>query len=65
MDRDTVRLSFVQMAGPDGADDLVTSLTIKWPLPLSRSFSERDNIEKLIRPFLDVKPWKLVRSGRL
>jgi hypothetical protein len=56
MDRDTVRLSLVQMTGPDGADDPVTSLTIKWPLPLSRSFSERDNIEKLIRPFLDVKP---------
>ena len=56
MDRDTVRLSFVQMAGPEGADDQVTSLTIKWPLPLSRSFAERDNIEKLIRPFLDVKP---------
>ena len=56
MDRDTVRLSFVQVAGPEGADALVTSLTIRWPLPLSRSFSERDNIEKLIRPFLDVKP---------
>jgi hypothetical protein len=55
MDRDTVRLSFVQMTGPDGADDPVTSLTIKWPVPLSRTFSERDLIEKLIRPFLDVK----------
>jgi hypothetical protein len=35
MERDTVRLSFLQMAGPDGADDPVTSLTIKWPVPLS------------------------------
>jgi len=56
MDRDTVRLSFMQMEGPDGADASVTSLTIKWPVPLSRSFSERDVIEQLIRPFLDVKP---------
>jgi hypothetical protein len=56
MERDTVRLSFVQMAGPDGTDDPVTSLTVKWPVPLSKSFSERDVVEKLIRPFLDVKP---------
>jgi len=55
MDRNTVRLSFTQMAGPDSADAPVTSLTIKWPVPLSRSFFERDVIEKLIRPFLDVK----------
>ena len=55
MDRNTVRLSFAQMAGPDSADAQVTSLSIKWPVPLSRSFSERDVIEKLIRPFLDVK----------
>jgi hypothetical protein len=56
MDRDTVRISFVQLAGPEGPGEPVTSLTIKWPVPLSRSFSERDIIEKLIRPFLDVKP---------
>ena len=55
MERDTVRLSLVQIAGPDSADAPVTSLTIKWPVPLSRSFSERDVVEKLIRPFLDVK----------
>ena len=56
MSRDTVRLSFTQPAGPDGADVPVTSLTIKWPMPLSKSFSERDVIEKLINPFVDVKP---------
>ena len=55
MDRDTVRLSLVQMAGPDSADAPVTSLTIKWPVPLSKSFSERDVVEQLIRPFLDLK----------
>jgi hypothetical protein len=55
MDRDTVRLSLVQMAGPDSGDAPVTSLTVKWPVPLSSSFSERDVVEKLIRPFLDFK----------
>ena len=55
IDRDTVRLSLAQMDGPDSANRPVTSLTIKWQVPLSRSFSERDVIEKLIRPYLDVK----------
>jgi hypothetical protein len=53
MERDTVRLSLVQIAGPDSADAPVTSLTINGvPLP---GPSERDVVEKLIRPFLDVK----------
>jgi hypothetical protein len=54
MDRDTVRLVFGQAAGPDRDDAPVTSLTIKWPVPLSRSFSERDVVETLIRPFVEV-----------
>ena len=47
LDHDTVKLTFVQPTGPDGADEPVTSLTIKWPMPLSKSFAERDQIEKL------------------
>ena len=54
LERDTVRLTFVQPSGPDGPDVTVTSLTIKWPVPLSRSFAERVQIEKMIRPFVDV-----------
>jgi len=56
LDRDTVKLTFVQPTGPDGPDDPVTSLTIKWPMPLSKSFAERDQIERMIRPFVDVTP---------
>jgi hypothetical protein len=55
LDRDSVKLSLVQAAGPEGPDARVTSLTIKWPVPLSRSFSEREAIETLIRPFIDLK----------
>jgi hypothetical protein len=37
----------------------LTTLTVKWPVPLSRAFAERDPIEDLIRRFVeavDVKP---------
>jgi hypothetical protein len=56
LERDTVRLSFVQPSGPEGPDVPVTSLTIKWPMPLSKSFAERDQIERLILPFVAVAP---------
>jgi hypothetical protein len=52
IERDTVRISFARRVGPDAGDDPVTSLTIKWPVPLSKSFSERDLIENLIRRFV-------------
>ena len=55
IDGDIVRLGFAQPTGPD-ADDLVTSLTIKWPAPLAKSFPERPLIENLIRRFVDLKP---------
>lgn len=52
---DTVRVS---LALPDGVDagGEVTSLTIKWPTPLSRTFSEREVVEGLMRWFVDAKP---------
>lgn len=56
LDRDTVKLGFVQENGPDGADAPVTSLTIKWPVPLSKSFTERAVVEQLILPFVNVLP---------
>jgi len=52
--RDTVRLSFVQPAGPDGPDTVVTSLTVKWPMPFSKTFAEREGVEKLILPYVSV-----------
>jgi hypothetical protein len=47
---DIVRLELMKTA--DGEDEAVTSLTVKWPLILSKSFSERGNVEDLIRQFL-------------
>jgi hypothetical protein len=49
---DGVRLSFAQRNGPDG-DDPVTSLTVRWPLPLSKSFSERQGIEQVIERYVE------------
>jgi len=54
VDRDTVRLAFVQ-ATPDGSDDPATALTIKWSAPFSKSFSERHAVEALIRQFVHIK----------
>jgi hypothetical protein len=55
IERDAVRLGFAEAAGPNGEDDLAATLTVKWPVPLSKSFSERGLIENLIRRFIDVK----------
>jgi hypothetical protein len=52
-DRDSVRLTFARPGGPESSDDTATSLTVKWPAPLSKSFSERDLVEDLIRRFVD------------
>jgi hypothetical protein len=55
LDRYTVRLVFVSPGGVDGEQDQLTSLTVKWPVPLSKSLSERDSIENLIRRFVEIK----------
>ena len=50
VNRDTVRLKLSLPA--DGDDDAATGLTVQWPSPLSKSFSERGNVEDLIQQFL-------------
>ena len=52
IERDEVKLEFVQAKG---AADAVTSLRVKWPLPISPSFSERVPLESLLRRFVDPK----------
>jgi hypothetical protein len=54
VNRDTVKLSFAQPSGPDGPDTVVTSLTIKWPLPFSKTFAEREGVEKLLQPYVSI-----------
>lgn len=53
--RYTVRLVFAPTSGIDSEQDPLTSLTIKWPVPLSKSLTERDSIEHLIRQFVAIK----------
>jgi hypothetical protein len=48
---EAVRLELA-LAGDDNDQDLATSLTIQWPAPLSKSFSERVDVEGVIRQFL-------------
>jgi hypothetical protein len=50
VNRDTVRLKLSLPA--DGDDDVATGLTVQWPAPLSKSFSERGDVEDLIQQFL-------------
>ena len=55
LDRYSVRLLLASPGGVDGDQDSLTSLTVKWPVPLSKSLSERDSIENLIRRFVEIK----------
>jgi hypothetical protein len=51
VDPDQVRFQF---ARPDG-EDVVTGIRVKWPVPLSRVFSERPLVEGLVQRFVEVK----------
>jgi hypothetical protein len=58
-DRDSVKIAFAPAGEVSGEEDPLTTLTVKWPVPLSKAFVERDPIEGLIRRFVeavDVKP---------
>jgi hypothetical protein len=50
VNRDTVLLKLSLPA--DGDDDVATGLTVQWPVPLSKTFSERSEVEDLIQQFL-------------
>ena len=56
VDRDRVRFVFTEPPGGHDPGDLATSLTVKWPVPLSKSLSERELIEKLVKQVIAVKP---------
>jgi hypothetical protein len=51
VERDTVRLSLVR----GGDQELATTLTVKWPLHISKSFTERGNVEALIQQYLTAR----------
>lgn len=52
IERDEVTLQFVEAPG---GKEAVTSLRIKWPLPISPAFSERDAVEDVLRRFVEIK----------
>ncbi len=52
--RDAVRLDLALPA--DGPDEVATSVTVQWPSPLSKTFSERGNVEDLVQQFLAAVP---------
>ena len=54
--RDTVRLVLAPSDKSALDQDPVTWLTVKWPVPLSKSLSERNPIEDLVRRYIEVKP---------
>ena len=54
IDRDVIKLTLARTV-PTADDNTVTSLTIKWPVPVSKSFEEREEVDAIIRQFLDVK----------
>jgi hypothetical protein len=54
LSRYAVKLVFAS-SGVDGEQDQLTSLTVKWPVPLSKSLTERESIENLIRRFVEIK----------
>lgn len=51
VERDEVRFEFAKAAG----EEAMTGITVKWPVPLSKSFSERDLVEGLIQEFVEIK----------
>jgi hypothetical protein len=56
VDRDSVRLGLAEAAGSNSPDDLAATLTVKWPIPLSKALTERPLIENLLRQYVDFSP---------
>jgi hypothetical protein len=52
---DRIKVTFVKDAVTgDDAHEIATALSIKWPVPFSAALSEREQIDALIRQFVDV-----------
>lgn len=54
IDRDTVRLMFYDPTS-ETKTETATMLTVKWPMPLSKSFTEQTVIESLIGEFVELQ----------
>jgi hypothetical protein len=47
------RLRFEFRRADDQKDQFATSLTVEWPVPLSRAFGEREAVEGVVRRFVE------------
>lgn len=56
VDKDVVRVAFAQSLTDEAETDPATWLTIKWPVPFNKSFSERALVEDLLQQFVEIKP---------
>ena len=56
VERDQVRIAFVQTPTFNPNDDPATGLTVKWPVPFNSSFSESGLVDDVIRQFVAIKP---------
>ena len=45
----------LELQPADGSKDTMTSLRVKWPMPLSASFNERVQLEGLMRQFVEIR----------
>jgi hypothetical protein len=45
----------LELLPADGSKDTMTSLRVKWPMPLSSSFNERAQLDAIVRRFLAVR----------
>src|SRR5207248_5213848 len=55
IERDTVRLFFGNPLSKEEGGEPATTLTVKWPTPLSRTLTERDTVEALLGQFVTLK----------
>jgi hypothetical protein len=53
---DTVKLTLTQAVGPEKSGDALTSITVKWPVPFSKTFLEREQVEQMLRLYLADAP---------
>ncbi len=45
----------LELQPADGSKDTMTSLRVKWPIPLSPSFNERVQLETIVRQYVEIK----------
>ena len=53
VERNRVRFAFRRGGDAAAPEEFATSLTVEWPLPLSKTFREREGVEGVLRRFVE------------